>query len=164
MANSSSPALPTPATSDSATCAEALNSLLRGEISAVETYEQALSKFEDAAHKSSLKAIRDDHSRASQTLAEHVRVCQGEPATGSGPWGAFATLVTGTAKIIGPQSVLAALKQGEEHGISQYEKALENDGLTAECKHVIRTDLLPRCLKHVGQLELMIASVEKATA
>ena len=154
-----SPALPTPATSDAATCAEALNSLLRGEISALETYEQAMPKFESSAHQSSLKAISDEHAAAAQTLREHVRRCGGEPSTGSGPWGTFASLVTGTAKLVGPQSVLAALKQGEEHGISQYEKSLEAEGLTAECKNLIRTDLLPRCRKHVGQLDTMIASV-----
>ena len=153
------PALPPPPTSDASTCAEALNSLLRGEISAIETYEQAMPKFEATAHQASLKAIADEHSRAAQTLREHVQRCQAEPATGSGPWGAFTAVVTGAAKLVGPQSVLAALKQGEEHGISQYEKSLEADGLTAECKNLVRTDLLPRCRKHVTQLESMIAAV-----
>ena len=162
MATTSAPALPTPATSDASTCAEALNSLLRGEISAIETYEQAMPKFEASAHKASLKAICDEHTNTAETLREHVRRCQGEPATGSGPWGTFTSLVTGAAKLIGPQSVLAALKQGEEHGISQYEKSLEAEGLTAECKNLIRADLLPRCKKHISQLELMIAAVEKA--
>lgn len=159
MANRNSP------TTTTMTCdVDALNSLLRGEISAVETYQQAVEKFDDSAHKVSLTKLRDEHDRAAQTLRDRVLSYNGEPSTASGPWGTFAALVTGTAKIIGPQSVLAALKQGEEHGISQYEKALENDGLTAECKNVVRTDLLPRCLKHVGQLEVMIASVEDATA
>lgn len=164
MATSGTPALPTPATSDSATCGEALNSLLRGEISAIETYEQALGKFANAAHQSSLTAIRDDHTRATQTLTEHVKQCGAEPSTGSGPWGAFTSVVTGAAKLIGPQSVLAALKQGEEHGISQYEKSLEADGLTAECKNLVRSDLLPRCRKHVSQLETLIATVETSKA
>ena len=162
MANTTSVALPTPATSDTATCAEALNSLLRGEISAIETYDQAMPKFEDSAHQSALRGVRDDHHEATETLREKVRASGGEPSTGSGPWGAFTALVTGAAKLIGPQSVLAALKQGEEHGISQYEKSLEADGLTAEYKNLIRTDLLPRCRKHVAQLETMIAAVSKS--
>ncbi len=155
-------ALPTPATSDAATCAEALNSLLRGEISAIETYEQAMPKFDDSVHKSALKANSDEHQNTASVLREKVRACGGEPSTGSGPWGTFTSLVTGAAKLIGPQSVLAALKQGEEHGISQYEKSLEADGLTAEYKNLIRADLLPRCRKHVAQLETMIATVSKS--
>ena len=156
------PALPTPATSDSATCAEALNSLLRGEISAIETYEQAMPKFEDSAHQATLKAICDEHHTATNILREKVRTCGGEPSTGSGPWGTFTAVVTGAAKLIGSQSVLAALKQGEEHGISQYEKSIEADGLTAEYKTFVRADLLPRCRKHVAQLEMMIATVSKS--
>ena len=162
MASATPTTLPTPATSDASTCAEALNSLLRGEISAIETYEQAMPKFEASAHKASLKAICDEHTNTAQTLRENVQRCKGEPSTGSGPWGTFTAVITGAAKLIGPQSVLAALKQGEEHGISQYEKSLEADGLTAECKNLIRTDLLPRCKKHVSQLETMIAAVDKA--
>lgn len=155
-------ALPTPATSDTASCAEALNSLLRGEISAIETYDQAMPKFEDSDHQATLKANCNEHHTAANILREKVRACGGEPSTGSGPWGTFTSLVTGAAKLIGPQSVLAALKQGEEHGISQYEKALEADGLTAEYKNLVRADLLPRCRKHVAQLEMMIATVNKS--
>jgi len=161
VATSTSPALPTPATSDASTCAEALDSLLRGEISAIETYEQALPKFEGTAHQQSLTTIRDDHAAATQTLREHVQRFDGEPSTGSGPWGAFTAVVTGAAKLIGPQSVLAALKQGEEHGISQYEKSLEADGLSPECKNLVRSDLLPRCREHVAQLDSLIATVAK---
>ncbi len=162
MATTPTVALPTPATSDSATVAEALNSLLRGEISAIETYEQALPKFDDSAHQASLKTIGDEHALAADTLRDKVRAAGGEPSTGSGPWGSFAAVVTGAAKLIGPQSVLAALKQGEEHGISQYEKSLEADGLTPEYKNLVRADLLPRCRKHVAQLEMMIAAVSKS--
>ena len=162
MATTPTVALPTPATSDASTSAEALNSLLRGEISAVETYEQAMPKFEDSEHQATLKAVCDEHHTTIDTLREKVRAAGGEPATGSGPWGAFTAVVTGAAKLIGPQSVLAALKQGEEHGISQYEKSLEADGLTPESKNLVRAELLPRCRKHVAQLETMIAVVSKS--
>ena len=152
-------ALLTPATTDAAGIVEALNSLLRGEISAVDTYEQALSKFDQPEHKTTLTHVRDEHTAAVGILRDHVRTHGGEPSTGSGPWGTFASLVTGAAKVVGPQSVLAALKQGEEHGISQYEKALDTDTLPAECKNLIRTDLLPRCRKHLTQLSSMISSL-----
>ena len=156
----SNPTFPSPATTDAAGVTEALNSLLRGEISAVQTYEQALSKFEQTDHKTTLTQIRDEHTKAVSVLREHVRTHGGEPSTDSGPWGTFASLVTGAAKVVGPQSVLAALKQGEEHGISQYEKALEADALAGECKTLVRTDLLPRCRKHLTQLDSMIAALK----
>jgi demethoxyubiquinone hydroxylase (CLK1/Coq7/Cat5 family) len=138
---------------------DALNMLLRGELSAVETYDQALAKFDDAAHKTALTKIRDEHSHAVQVLRERVRAFNGEPSTNSGPWGAFASTVTGAAKLVGPQATLSALKQGEQHGISDYEKALNNEGINAECRNTIRTDLHPRCTRHIAQLDSMIAAL-----
>src|SRR5262245_58284213 len=44
---------------------DTLNSLLRGEISAVETYLQAEDKFAGDADAESLRRMRDDHQEAS---------------------------------------------------------------------------------------------------
>ena len=138
---------------------EALNSLLRGELSAVETYEQGIAKFEDSIHKSTLIRIRDEHVKAVTKLQGLVKSYGAEPSTGSGPWGSFVTLLTGTAKVIGPQSLLAVLKQGEEHGISHYEKALDNEELPIECKYTLRAESLPSCRQHVAMLNGMILTI-----
>src|SRR5262245_46335753 len=82
---------------------DALNSLLRGELSAVETYEQALSKVEEfPVAVRELRRIRDEHRAASATLRDHVVKFGGTPAAGSGVWGDFAHAVTGAAKLVGP--------------------------------------------------------------
>lgn len=131
-----------------------LNSLLRGELSAVETYEQALSKVDEyPAAMQEVRRIRDEHRDASQTLREHVTKFGGTPSTGSGVWGDFAGAVTGAAKLVGPDTTLAALKTGEEHGIRDYESALKKDALPAECKELVRGTLLPKCRAHVAALD-----------
>jgi hypothetical protein len=80
----------------------------------------------------------------------------GEPAESSGPWGAFAAAVTGMAKALGPATVLSALRQGEEHGINEYEDALHNEKVNPACKDMIRTDLLPSCRNHVEELNRLM--------
>ena len=138
---------------------DALNSLLRGEMSAVETYTQALGKFNDLTVIEDLQKIRDEHSRAVRELRDHVIQFGGRPAEGTGPWGAFTTAVTTTAKAIGPATVLAALRQGEEHGISEYEAALENEHIHPECHRTIRTDLLAACRKHIEELNRLLGGM-----
>lgn len=139
---------------------DALNLLLRGELSAVETYTQAMSKFEDQQVIANLQRIREEHTRAVQEWRERVVHFGGTPSESSGAWGTFASAVTGTAKVIGPGIVLAALKQGEEHGIGQYESALENPDIHPDCQQLIRTDLLPACRKHVVELDRLIGGMD----
>lgn len=132
-----------------------LNHLLRGEMSAVETYEQSLPKFEEyPAAAQELRRIRDDHRETSQVLRDHITKFGGTPSDGSGTWwGGFAQAVTGTAKLLGPDTTLAALKRGEAHGVKDYQKTLEKDDLPAECQELIRTRLLPRCQEHLANLD-----------
>ena len=137
----------------------ALNALLRGEIAAVETYTQAIQKFDDPLLTAELQLIRDEHSRAVRILRDHIAGFGGEPVSGSGVWGTFAALVTGTAKVLGPATVLAALRQGEEHGIAKYDTALENDNLHPDCHLMIRTELLPACAAHVTRLNGLLGGL-----
>ena len=130
-----------------------LNGLLRGERSAVETYDQALTRFADspvAAVK--VREIRDEHGESVRILREHVERFGGTPADGSGVWGTFATAVTGAAAAVGPLTVLAALQHGEEVGIADYRRALDA-GVPGECRDMILNDLLPRCEEHIAFLD-----------
>ena len=129
--------------------AETLNDLLRGEISAVETYQQALEKVGDEPGVEQLATVRRDHTEAVTVLRDHVIRYGGKPAEGSGPWGAFARFMQGTAKLFGDKSALKALKEGEEHGLKEYKEALENRDLPAECIALIRDMLLPKQQRHI---------------
>ena len=138
---------------------DAINSLLRGEMSAVETYTQAMSKFDDETAIADLQKIRDEHSRAVRLLRDHVVGFGAHPVEGSEPWGAFSAAVTGGAKAVGPAAALAALRQGEEHGINEYVSALENEGIHPDCQRMIRADLLPACRKHVEELNRLLGGM-----
>jgi hypothetical protein len=129
-----------------------LNALLRGEISAAETYDLAISKFEGRATAVELRRIRDEHHAAMSMLRDRVRANGGEPADSSGAWGTFVSVLTGTAMAFGMKPVLTALRQGEEHGISEYQKAANSD-LSDGCRSLIEAELLPMCRQHVSSLE-----------
>ena len=138
-------------------CIDVCNSLLRGELSAIETYNQALEKFDSDLERSALVSIQNDHQHSASRLREHLVDMGAEPATDSGVWGTFAKAVEGTAKLLGESPALTALQQGEEHGIDEYEEALRNTGVMDEIKTVIRQQLLPPLSEHVAALDRLRA-------
>ncbi len=158
--NSSTPAAT--AEQDSVTCdIDALNALLRGEVAAIETYDQVIAKFGGQPQSVELQRMRDEHEASAAVLRERVRHFGGDPSEGSGLWGKLTAAITGAAKIFGPASALGALKQGEEYGIGQYENALTDPEIDTDDKELIRFRLLPRSNAHVADLDRMIEEVRK---
>lgn len=138
------------------TTADTLNSLLRGELSAVETYRQAEEKFRGEYEETNLQRLEYEHQQAADQLRRHVHMKGGQPAESSGAWGVFAQFVEGGAKIFGKAAALKALKEGEELGIGDYESALKNGTLPTECQSLIRDNLLPRARQHVKNLDQLM--------
>lgn len=140
-------------TQDNKHCIKVCNSLLRGELSAVETYRQAIEKFTPSPEMAELSRILGEHESAVAKLRVNVAEMGGEPETGSGAWGAFAKTVQGAANLFGEDSALSALQQGEEHGREQYRDALGDDEVLSDCKKLIRSALLPAVEEHIAALK-----------
>jgi uncharacterized protein (TIGR02284 family) len=123
---------------------EQLNSFLRGEISAVETYEMALEKLDEISPtRDELMACLQSHQDRVQLLTEMIIDLGGEPAQSSGPWGVFAKTVEGGAKVLGEKATIAALEEGEDHGIEDYEDEVKDEDLDPASRNVVMTQLLP---------------------
>jgi hypothetical protein len=135
------------------TNSEICNSLLRGELSAIETYTQAIEKFADHLDESPLNRIRSDHEAAAESLREIIGESEEKFATSSGSWGTFATAVEGAATLFGESPALTILQQGEEHGISEYEDALAGNDLDEPAMRLIRDKLLPAQRNHIAALK-----------
>jgi len=142
---------------------DVLNALLRGEISATETYDQALRKFSGLAEEEELRRMRNEHREAADTLRQHVLQQGGEPVMGSGWWGAWARFVEGTAKLFGKSAALQALQEGEEHGVEEYEEVLGIGRLPDDCKGLVRMRLMPQCHAHIQVLGRLIAAQSPAS-
>jgi Domain of unknown function (DUF2383) len=89
-------------------CIDVCNRLLRGERSAIETYDQALEKYGSDPAAETLRRVRDEHARAVATLEENIRSMGGEPDREAGAWGVFANTVQSAANLFGTNSALEA--------------------------------------------------------
>ncbi|MEO7098758.1 MAG: DUF2383 domain-containing protein [Luteolibacter sp.] len=134
-------------------CIKVCNSLLRGEISAVEAYGQAIEKYPGTPAAEEFRRIRAEHSKSANRLSADVREMGGEPDSDSGAWGVFAVSVQGTANLFGEDSAISALQKGEELGRKDYQDAMMDDEVMPECKNMISKELLPRVLDHIVILE-----------
>jgi len=139
------------------TTIDTLNSLLRGELSATETYQQALAKVGNDPAWAWLKPIHAEHRESANTWRQHVHKFGGKPDQDSGVWGFFAKAVEGTATLFGNKAALQALKQGEQTGIGSYENALSDQNLPEECRSLIQTRMLPQTRAHLATLDRLLA-------
>ena len=143
-------------TTNSSHDARTLNSLLRGELAATETYQRAFSKASTHTMASELHRLRDDHRELANHLRELVHERGGKPDQGSGVWGAFSKIVAGLANVFGHKASLMALHKGEESGKNAYENALRDDALADSLKKTIRDTFLPRTEAHIHDLKALL--------
>jgi uncharacterized protein (TIGR02284 family) len=143
------------------TVTDTLNSLLRGELAATETYQQALAKLRDSREAIELRRAHRDHRTAANELRKLVHDHAAQPDQDSGVWGTFAKLVEGTAKLFGPIAALKALKEGEEQGLSDYQAALSDGSLPADAESLVRATLLPQTQEHIRMLDRLMEELTK---
>ena len=129
-----------------------LDSLLRGELSAIETYGHAIHKFTGSPLHSVLCEIRREHISSAQILRDLIKQHGGEPSTSSGSWGSLAGTVETVAAWFGENSATAALLQGEKHGVREYHETLLDHNVGHVVKDAIRDALLPPLHRHVEVL------------
>ncbi|HYO09783.1 MAG TPA: DUF2383 domain-containing protein [Tepidisphaeraceae bacterium] len=141
-----------------------LNSFLRGEISAAETYRMAIDKAaksdDTAVTMGLLREIQEEHGRAAQAIRDRIRELGGEPSDSSGAWGAWAKFTQGTANLFGDAASLKSLKEGEEHGLKDYQEGVDDvDTTSAE---LVQNQLIPAQQRHIGLLDQLINSVGRS--
>jgi uncharacterized protein (TIGR02284 family) len=121
-----------------------LNSFLRGELSAVETYRMAIDKLDaNSPTRMEVEACMASHQERVTALREAIISLGGDPSDSSGPWGVFAKAVEGTAKVFGEKAAIAALEEGEDHGLRDYRDELDDDDLDIQSKALLTSRLLP---------------------
>ena len=119
-----------------------LNSFLRGEMSAVQTYNIALEKIERTSTvRPMLETCQLSHARRVAALTQAIAARGGKPADSSGPWGMFAKVVEQSATVLGEKAAISALEEGEDHGLHDYQDDLEK--LDAATRQIVVSELLP---------------------
>ena len=145
--------------------ANQLNSLLRTELAAVETYKMAIEKVRHggAAPADSvalLQKIEQEHEQAAEKLRERIRAAGREPAASAGAWGAYAVLVQGTANLFGDTAALRGLKMGEEHKLKDYRAAL--DDVDESSRQLIQQRLIPAEQQHIAAIDRLMMAIGRA--
>ena len=140
------------------TIEDELQRLLRGEISAAETYTQVLGGREvPNAHV--LREMQQDHGRAIRFLREQLQARGAEPTSSSGVWGYFTRMVEGGAVMLGDKPALLALREGEQRGLQDYTNAAQQQYLPMEARQFIERELLPTQQRHVTTLDRLLESM-----
>jgi len=134
-----------------------LNSFLRGEISAVETYRQALDKITDPTIRSQLESCEQDHARRIDLLRARITSLGGTPDQKSGAWGVWAKLVQAGGDLLGEKTALRALEEGEDRGLNDYRRDL--DELDIETRGWVESNLLPNAERTHGALSALKRTV-----
>lgn len=119
---------------------KALQKLLHGEVAAVETYELALAKL-DATAPSELGTCLQSHQHRVELLTVHLFELGAKPEDRSGVWGTFVKLVERGAALMGEGAAIGILEEGEDHGIAEYRKQIEE--LSPESRRFVESELLP---------------------
>lgn len=130
-----------------ATVLETLNALMRGELSAVETYRLAMELLGEKAPEA-LGVCLHSHDHRATRLAEHIALMGGTPLSGRNVWEAFDNLVHGGAEVITPHACFSVLEAGEDQVLTSYRAALDQvdtPGLT-----LLRGGLLPEQIRTHG--------------
>lgn len=119
-----------------------LNSFLRGEMAAVETYRIALEKLDSASSaRAQLENARASHIQRVSKLEAKIRQLGGVPAENAGAWGALTKAIEGGAAMLGEKAAVAALEEGEDHGVNDYRVDL--DALDTPTRQMVITELMP---------------------
>lgn len=132
-----------------------VNELIRGEMSAVQSFDTVIGKLKNTEDRDTLNMIRQDHVRAVEKLksyqGDNFKASSGD-TTSSGPWGSLTSAFAGGASFFGDKTAIKALKMGEEHGINEYRELLRNQDISSDLRRVVETELLPQQERHLSTI------------
>ncbi|RYD47040.1 MAG: DUF2383 domain-containing protein [Verrucomicrobiaceae bacterium] len=140
---------------DPEACIHACTKLLRGEISAIETYTLAIGKCDEELVVRTLDRIRDDHELNANILRFHLSALGGIPAHNSLVPDAMASKLEGAAALLSDHTAISALIGRERSRIREYESVLEDPHVREEIKVRLRGENLPRLRDHVESLNVV---------
>ena len=140
---------------------ETLDTLLKDELSATETYQQArdiLREDAELGDSVALMPIYEAHKEATSGLQALISRLGGTPCEDSGAWGTWAKIVLEGADLLGKEMVLKVLQEGERKGAENYEEALTVTELPSDIRSLIETKLLPDQQGHIHTLDRLLAA------
>ncbi len=134
-----------------------LASFCRGELSAVETYRQAMRVTQQSWVLTQLRANLASHEERARLLQQRILELGGDAPDTSGPWGAFATAVQGVASAINERAALSILEEGERHGLADYRADLGK--VDGESLRMLENRIIPQQSQTHDSLHRIVESL-----
>jgi uncharacterized protein DUF2383 len=131
----------TSASQDKSGTIDQLNSFLRGELSAAETYRLALERLEQSEFRPTLVQCSRSHEERARLLTEAILGRGGEPSDSSGAWGSLVRMLERSAVSISESAAISVLEEGEDHGRDDYLRDLDN--LEPTARQLVEFAILP---------------------
>lgn len=137
-----------------------LNTVLKGEHMAIESYDRFIHAVEDDFVKEEFSKILDDHKRHVKLLEDRIKDLGGEPKEDLGIAGIMAN-VKMAMKNLGSKKPVDVVKQaydGEDKGIAMVEEIIKGD-LDDESAKLMH-DILSKEHDHLVQMNRIIEKLE----
>lgn len=141
---------------ENATQASKIEQILRGEISAVEAYEEVMKKVSTKPDIDRFLSFKEDHERAKNYWRGRASQQLTSPPETSGVWGSTVEGIVKSASLLGDKTALRALMAGEEHGMKEYKELLQSDDVSEADKRFIREELMPAQERHIASLKSLL--------
>lgn len=135
--------------------------LLKNELSAAETYHQALEKFEEENQRREiayLEPIYEEHTEAVSELQEKIQQMGGTPTSDSGLWGSWSEAVMSGAELLGKDAMLNALLAGEKSGLDDYEQAAQDPEIPSEVSALIQAKYVTSQQENIRAINRLLSS------
>ncbi len=120
---------------------DTLNNLIRLDFDAIEAYQAAINRLQDATCKEQLTQFMRDHERHTQDLSAIVTQLSSTPATEGDlkAWLTQGKVVIGN--LTGDSGILKAMKSNEDDTNTAYEQALGRGDATPDVQEVLQRNL-----------------------
>lgn len=133
-----------------------LNTFLKGEYMAIDSYERYIQTVKEPAIKGELQKIQKEHKQHAIQISERIQNLGGKPADSPGIAGRVAETISGI-KDIGNKSYQTILKEaynGEDKGIKMADELVKGD-LDSESKNLVN-NILNTDRTHLNTLDTLI--------
>ena len=129
--------------------------LLGIELSAFETYTQAIDDFHDDPERAMLLANRSRHAANIDCLMDHLAALGAEMDSTTRANASFSKAVEGVSITFGESAALMALEAGEAAALKTCRQAMQESEVPSTLKEDLRGRLIPRLEKNVADLETL---------
>ena len=137
-----------------------LNTVLKGTLMAVESYDKYIKELEDKKIKDELKKIQGDHKEHADLLESRIKELGGKPNEKLGVAGAMASAKIAMQNMVKAKTIdiLKRAYDGEDKGISMVEEIINGDLDDKSMKLI--SDILSIDHEHLYTMNTLIAEEE----